>query len=564
MYSNIKKNNVRGLSLKLRGDKYYDFMLYKGETYNTKDSQQYIATSFNIDGFDSTLKVWKSSNSWNNAINRGLELKHIGLSGVDNGFISLSNDLSQSNVINTMTNAKFIINEGDNRLHLYPVSSNTVTHVFPIEINDKHISLKGGFFQGFYQIAGDEYQVLPSSIDYEWNLQFVLRKQEYDIENDTLNTVYPNNNGIFFYMGTRAENKFSLYYNKESYENKPIDGYFAEETPDYEYDNEKYYLYQHDILETPMDAYNSNCDCDELYFKQDVLNDNCVIDDYFMDDYTGLRKCSLNGLAIDDEYFGEIEEIVEEFVDDLEIEKYGYNVLTTDNKFILFNQSKTGFTVDNWDNDIETVEIYDIPLPDNDNKFITFNRTKTGYTTDLWKKEYESYSKEYDIISDITENAFGLQIFSDGSIGYKYIISSCENERGYDVIVEKSRAGIINSGEWASINVKIKSKELNTIQIYFYVGGNLVFVSKSLPEFRFRALNDTKKMQEGVPFNISLGGGTQGLIDGIWPENISVFDDTYPLMKEFGGTFIGDIKSFIFFNGFIDHKTIKNSVFEGK
>ena len=41
MFGNIKKNNVRGLGLKLRNDKYFDFMLYKGECYSDVNSSEH-------------------------------------------------------------------------------------------------------------------------------------------------------------------------------------------------------------------------------------------------------------------------------------------------------------------------------------------------------------------------------------------------------------------------------------------------------------------------------------------------------------------------------------------
>ena len=47
------------------------------------------------------------------------------------------------------------------------------------------------------------------------------------------------------------------------------------------------------------------------------------------------------------------------------------------------------------------------------------------------------------------------------------------------------------------------------------MNGKLVLISKELPTFNFRELNDTPDKQEGVPFNISVGGGTQGLSDVI-------------------------------------------------
>ena len=100
------------------------------------------------------------------------------------------------------------------------------------------------------------------------------------------------------------------------------------------------------------------------------------------------------------------------------------------------------------------------------------------------------------------------------------------------------------------------------MKLYFYVDGNLVFVSKELPEFRFRELDDIKEKQETVPFNISLGGGTQGLVDGIWIDFHKNPEYKLPLEKNFCGTFLGDIMSFKFYDCFIDYKTINEHVFK--
>ena len=78
----------------------------------------------------------------------------------------------------------------------------------------------------------------------------------------------------------------------------------------------------------------------------------------------------------------------------------------------------------------------------------------------------------------------------------------------------------------------------------FYVNGRLVMVSKEIPTFNFRELKDTLDKQEGVPFNISLGGGTQGLCDVIYYDYKKTPDKVLTLEKEFGGSFIGYFKSF--------------------
>jgi hypothetical protein len=96
------------------------------------------------------------------------------------------------------------------------------------------------------------------------------------------------------------------------------------------------------------------------------------------------------------------------------------------------------------------------------------------------------------------------------------------------------------------------------IKIYVYVNGYLKLVSKELPEFAFRELNDIYQKQEGVPFNISLGGGTQGLMETIGPDYMNSTKYVLPLERDFGGSFNGDIKSFKMYSCPLDYSTIKD------
>jgi hypothetical protein len=53
--------------------------------------------------------------------------------------------------------------------------------------------------------------------------------------------------------------------------------------------------------------------------------------------------------------------------------------------------------------------------------------------------------------------------------------------------------------------------------------------------------------QEAVPYSISIGGGTQGLVETILPDYMCNINNEFPLETYFTGTFIGDFKSFKFY-----------------
>ena len=86
------------------------------------------------------------------------------------------------------------------------------------------------------------------------------------------------------------------------------------------------------------------------------------------------------------------------------------------------------------------------------------------------------------------------------------------------------------------------------MRIAFYSDGKLCLLSKELPLLQLKQLNDLKDKQIGVPFNISLGGGTQGLCDVIYLNYRKIPEYILPLEKEFAGTFIGFLKSFKMYN----------------
>lgn len=319
------------------------------------------------------------------------------------------------------------------------------------------------------------------------------------------------------------------------------------------------------------------CECCEDYFIDDYYNDMCyhgpkaIEPDFFMEDL----KINVSGDGISDS-IGHL------------FNRTGYFEITTDNKFVFFNRTCTGFTTHNW-TEGALVTLTGRTNWSNANYFILMNRSCTGYTTATIQQYNEAHEKPYDIYKDIKNNAFGLRITPSGAIGYKFGILDCSEEGGehhYSVAEEYSKDGMVKYDEWNDITVKIavlnptyskiqKSYITNSllsgitfcentgttgnhrIKIYVYVNGYLKLVSKELPEFSFRELDEVFQKQEGVPYNISLGGGTQGLMETIGPDYMNSSKYLLPLERDFGGSFNGDIKSFKMFNCLLNYSTIK-------
>jgi hypothetical protein len=105
---------------------------------------------------------------------------------------------------NTTTQSRF---SGFNKTVLYEVVSKTS----PFE--GRYHELYGGFYQGFYKLFGYDYEIFPERMNKGWSVEMVLKPRlinEYNPNSGetTLNQIYPNNKNMFFYIGTRAENKF--------------------------------------------------------------------------------------------------------------------------------------------------------------------------------------------------------------------------------------------------------------------------------------------------------------------------------------------------------------------
>ena len=63
-------------------------------------------------------------------------------------------------------------------------------------------------------------------------------------------------------------------------------------------------------------------------------------------------------------------------------------------------------------------------------------------------------------------------------------------------------------------------------------------------EFIAKRLEEYKDKQVGVPFNFSIGGGSQGLIESQTFDGIDQKDRNLPIQDNFAGTFIGSIAQF--------------------
>ena len=175
-----------------------------------------------------------SENYWNpedidpNFCPKTTDLCDVGLTGIDNGLVKkMSGETIQITTgLYTSNTDKYSRYKYDRRMKLHPITGFTTTQnrlwnddSYSYDLNYEtdggsvgyFARLSGGFFQGFYKIPGYDYQVFPQRPSLGWTAEFMLRYRWTGNTDVGLNNRYPDNKGTFFYMGSRAENKFYHY-----------------------------------------------------------------------------------------------------------------------------------------------------------------------------------------------------------------------------------------------------------------------------------------------------------------------------------------------------------------
>lgn len=572
--SNILNHNRRIFEFDLNTEDYWDFHLcLDNGSADFSDGLTERCLSTYIDISDDEC-VWfdeiysKNKYVWENSVNDPeFIFNRFGYTSVDNGKTYYEKDrITNRDFFNIFTTTSFKPKENDLRLTLEKVRGNQKIYDYSNEITFWHdkfqvAKLNGGWFQGFFCANdGKQYKTLPTNIGNGWNLEFVLNKEDFENENKTLNDIYPENKGIFFYIGTRAENKWWIKYltdhNFDWCKQTVFDGEYAES--DY---SEKDHLSEN-YFRSMVDIYEHS-----EYFSDEYLKmEKEKFESAFMDEYTEDNKyCEDCNSYVEEGYVEKDMEIDEDMKLTTEggFDLYQPNIVEfkTDNKFLFFDRTCKGEKANKWDGNTEYILNY-IKKPDIGNYFTLFHRGCDGYNAKKVQEVLDIKNKEYNVLQDIYRNAFALQIKDDGSIGYKYLVKDCESEEEkYKIESEFTLFSAIQEKRWYTINVKIipikslfsdnkcqlQRNSEEKMQIYIYVNGKLVLVSRELPMLNLKLLNDLMDKQEGVPFNISLGGGTQGLSEVVYLNYMKLPEYTLPLEKEFGGSFVGWFKSFKFY-----------------
>ena len=570
---NIKNFNFNKLDLKLSNSDYWDFYLANDE--NEPDCEPLVNGSCNVVWYDFnepsnyglTYDSIYSLSTWDGATNNGYSLNTFGLTGIDNGRVLFEKGIDPTNpeLLSALTGTTLVIPANDNRLNLYRVSGTTNQFTYETEIVPdvsvgNYLRLRGGFYQGFYKLDGEDYEVLPSRVNNSWSTEFWLKKEDLTTNNNILNILNPNNKGFFFYIGTRSENKF---WNEWNGGNTGCTSACTADTGCTETVSTWCTIPKESDISIIGD-YGVPIPLNPPLVNVELITNQFLIygraGDTSSPRLTGETGSFLYGIKETD---------VTETCDACGGSHDGLGTKSV----CTYNGS--GITV------VRTSEI----ITNTNNPFLIYGRagknTETSGSTcssclgsgDGFGNEMvcsfsgiTSPQTELDYNLDIIDNALGFRIKDDGSIGYRLLtvtgscITNLDNTKSYvsGVTIEEkySEAGLIQLNKWSYVVVKfvtdyksvcdLKNDGPRKGKLKFYVDGNLKFVVNDFDEFIGRRLNEYKSKQIGVPFNISIGGGSQGLIETQTFDGLDPNDRNLPIQENFAGSFIGSISQFRF------------------
>jgi len=172
----------------------------------------------------------------------------------------------------------------------------------------------------------------------------------------------------------------------------------------------------------------------------------------------------------------------------------------------------------------------------------------------------------------LSENALGFRITPDGRIGYRKMTVSvgCYNNKdritGTTMEEGYSENPVFFSGDtWNHVAV---TWTYNTIvhglpagTLRFWVNGRVVYRVEEFIGLQLRALDEWSDKQLGVPFNISWGGGTQGLLESQTFGGPDPADQGLDLETYFAGTFEGELSQLRFYEKPLNLMEIRNNFF---
>jgi len=473
----------------------------------------------------------------------------IGLTAIDNGLVDRMSGETISFTMGLLDDAdKFNRYDFDRRFKMFQVtgytdppnerfSGNTDRTIYEIisKTNSQigtYNQLYGGFYQGFFKLFGYDYETFPNRTNKGWSVEMLLKPRfsnEFSPSSGetTLNLVYPDNKNTFFYFGTRGENKF---YHHASGSPESDSGY-TRVTQSLE-----------GILKTCAcdNTGVTNSRCIEVYNPIEYTtqhnidcgcgcNDNTVINpdkDPLYDSMSNAFSLRLSGDPSNPKVC-------------VKVLKFTGDCIVTGTTPVTGITYQTGYTITEYCSESNIYDYCKVNGPDylNEEHWVlidaVWERNTWFDTCDLYYKGGLGLITDFKYVDSLSNNTVNLiepPITHTGS-------------------PKPDQVEIVNLNERWLIE---KSDRLGVLKIY--VNSKLFYVINGFEEIIPRGLDVEKEKQIGVPFNISWGGGTQGLRESLTFKQKPSCDIVYGV--EFGISLLAIITS-----GSINIEYVLKSVF---
>lgn len=460
----------------------------------------------NCGDFDREVIV--SENYWNpdeeDLISCGKKtlLCDVGLTGIDNGLVKQFSgetiEINSGLYINP--DSKFSRYKYDRRFKMHPITGFTTPSNRLVPDNSYNYNmaistdgdtagyfsrLSGGFYQGFYKVFGYDYQVLPERYHMGWTSEIILRYRWTGATDVGLNERYPDNKGMFFYYGTRAENKFYHYANGHP---KSDSGYTR-------------VTEGLNCLETCgcSSSANTASTCLHVYQQSGVTSYNCNC---------GQCPCNCTTYAsipeLDPLYDGVSNALGLRLSGDTGNPRICVKVYRITGGCETTGTCTTGITYTTGTSVTEfcsTRGIFD------DCKNTPYIDKEHWVQIDTVFERYQ-YLDECDLLykGGLGEIVYDVYTATTANNAQSLIQPPITHEKTYD---PATKAVVDITERW------IDEKNYRMGRLKIFINGKLFMVIEDFEEIIPRPLNTSPETQIGVGFNISLGGGTQGLHDNL-------------------------------------------------
>lgn len=427
---------------------------------------------------------------WTNAPASAFTINDIGLTEIDTQYVDQMTGITLSfsggeTLVLKMVDGNLLFDNPTGGVH--PIKYNVYT---TNDYSGQYYKGAGGFFQGFWKLYDYPFELMPTRMTKGWTMEFLLKVGCCDCNTcqpssgQTLNDIYPENKDIFFLIGTRAENKFWNYFSGESEVTTSSGIPLSPESGTTEPPTNSF-MYWNEFI--PNECNPTTPPEVGLAPNKDanfdIINNVLAFRLDCATNKIGYRKMAFSGVC----------------VNDVSITVTGGTLGTT---------ATTATTITG--SHMEALAVVEEKMSDNP---ILISGTCSAETwTHIVVKFVRNWTLE------------GCELVNRGGI----------NDINYnDTTTYLKLLNYQNEINWR------KGK------LIFYVNGRKHFVVNDFEEIIPRQLDTHKEKQQGVPFNLSWGGGTQGLMESItfsgWTGGIEQDSQDYKMLmeKNFAGTWCG-------------------------